>query len=88
MSPSISTVRHKHEYTGCDIPWTIRESLLQTPLGRPVDPGLKLIEYMSSGGGLPQIGRTSEHELVSRRQRRFLVVAAIVSVAWMLAIFL
>ena len=88
MSPSISTVKHKHEYTGCDIPWIIRESLLQTPSGCAVDPERKLIEYMSSGGGLPQIGRTSEHELMSRRQRRFRVLAAIVAVAWALAIFI
>ena len=88
MSPTISTVKHKHAYTGCDIPWTMRESLLQAPAGAQVDPGRRLIEYMSSGGGLPQIGRTSEHELVLRRQRRFLVVAAIAAVAWTLAIFI
>ena len=88
MSPSISTVRHKHEYTECDIPWMIGESLLKSPRGSIADPGQRLIAYMSSGGGLPQIGRTSEHELVSRRQRRFLVFAAVVTAGWLLAIFI
>ena len=87
MSPSISTVKRKHAYTGCDIPWTIGESLQNARPGCATDPRRKLIDYMSSGGGLPQLGRTSEHELVIRRQRRFLVVAAVVAVAWVVAIF-
>ena len=88
MSPSISTVKHEHSYTECDIPWMVGDSLLKTPLGCTVAPGRKLIDYMSSGGGLPQMGRTSEHELVSRRQRRFRAIAAVVAAGWLAAIFI
>ncbi len=87
MSPVISTVKRKHAYTGCDIPWTVGEALQNARSGCTSDPKRRLIDYMSSGGGLPQIGRTSQHELVIRRQRRFLVVAAIVALAWGVAIF-
>jgi len=87
VSPVISTVKRKHAYTGCDIPWTIGEALQNARSGCTADPNRRLIDYMSSGGGLPQIGRTSEHELVTRRQRRFLVVAAILAAAWVVAIF-
>ena len=87
MSPGISTVKRKHAYTGCDIPWTVGEALQNARTGCISDPKRRLIDYMSSGGGLPQIGRTSEHELMSRRQLRFLAVAAVVVVAWVVAIF-
>ena len=87
MSPVISTVKRKHAYTGCDIPWTVGEALQNARSGCTADPKRRLVDYMSSGGGLPQIGLTSEHELVSRRQRRFLVVATILAVAWVVAIF-
>ena len=87
MSPTITTLKRKHEYTGCAIPWMIGDSLLRSPHDCRMDPDMKLIEYMSSGGGLPQIGRTSEHELMSRRQRRFLLFAGVAAVAWIVAIF-
>lgn len=43
----------------------------------------KLMRYLS-GGGLEAFTRTAEEERAETRQERFLAVAAIIGVAWLL----
>lgn len=44
--------------------------------------GIKLIRYLS-GGGLAALTRSAEEERADAKQVRFLVVAAIVGLAWL-----
>jgi len=66
-----TAVGDAHPYTRADVPWII---------GEPLSCG-KLILYIS-GGGMRTFGRTVSQEVVRRRQRRFLAVAAAIAVAW------
>ena len=64
--------RDAHGYTRVNSPWILEEH--HSVYG-------KLTHYLS-GGGMATFGRTVEQEVVKRRQRGFLVVAAILSVIW------
>lgn len=53
-----------------------------TTPGRVEAYGKKLMRYLS-GGGLEAFTRTPEEERVETKQERFILVAAIVGVAWL-----
>ena len=57
-------------------------SNVTTP-GRVEAYGKRLIRYLS-GGGLEAFTRTPEEERAETKQERFIFVAAIVGIAWML----
>ena len=63
-----------HAYTRSDVPWAM--STAKTPHGR-------LVNYIS-GGGMRMFGRTVRQEEIRRRQLRFLTVAFVLSVLWLL----
>ena len=74
---STEIVEDAHAYTRSDVPWSI--STAKTPRSR-------LINYIS-GGGMRTFGRTVQQEERSARQNRFLVVAGVLAVVWILVIF-
>ena len=63
-----------HAYTRSDVPWSMSTS--RTPHGR-------LMNYIS-GGGMRMFGRTVRQEEIKRRRLRFLTVAFVLSVLWLL----
>ena len=67
-------VEDAHAYTRSDVPWSISTS--RTPRGR-------MVNYIS-GGGMRIFGRTVRQEEVKRRQLRFLAVASVLAVLWLL----
>lgn len=67
-----SLVKRSHAWTGDDVPWELDAD------GAPS----RLIRYLS-GGGLSAFGSSSARTAVSRRQTRFLWVAAALSVLWL-----
>ena len=73
MSGLHTSVREDaHAYTRSDSPWILADS--ESVYGR-------LIHYIS-GGGMRAFGRTVRQEEIRRRHRRFLVVAAVFAVLW------
>ena len=67
-------VEDAHAYTRSEVPWSISTS--RTPRGR-------MVNYIS-GGGMRIFGRTVRQEEVKRRQLRFLAVASVLAVLWLL----
>ena len=63
-----------HAYTRSDVPWAMSTS--RTAQDR-------LANYIS-GGGMRMFGRTVRQEEVKRRQLRFLTVAFVLAVLWLL----
>ena len=61
-----------HEYTSVDVPWQIDD-----------DEGKKLFRYLRSGG-VRAFGCTSHEAARFRRQTRFLIIFAVLSVLWLL----
>ena len=66
-------VSPEHEYTRSDSPWIIE---------RPESAYWRLLHYIS-GGGMSTFGRTVRQEEARIRQRRFLVVFAVLAVLWL-----
>ena len=66
-------VTDAHGYTRERSPWIMDE--YKSVYG-------KLIHYLS-GGGMRTFGRTVSQEIVRRRQRRFLMVFAVLAVLWL-----
>ena len=62
-----------HAYTRSDVPWAIATARTDQD---------RLVNYIS-GGGMRIFGRTVHQEEVKRRQVRFLVVAGVLAVAWL-----
>ncbi len=69
-------VRRRHAYTSVDIPWDMDESS---------DP--QFLRYLR-GGGMRVFATSSARVLRSRRQTRFLCVAAALFTLWTLLFFL
>lgn len=67
-----------HKTAGLSYP-----SVQATPPGRVEAYGRKLIRYLS-GGGLAAFTRTAEEERAETKQEKFLFVAAIVGVVWLI----
>ena len=65
-------VTHDHAYTSVDVPWQMDE-----------DGGSQLFRYLR-GGGVRAFGRTSHQVARSRRQSRFLIVFAVLSLLWLI----
>lgn len=73
-----SVVTDAHGYTREDSPWIIGE--YESVYG-------KLIHYLS-GGGMRTFGRTVSQEKARRCHMRFLSVAAVLAVVWLLFYFI
>ena len=65
-------VESAHAYTSSDVPWNM--SVGETAYA-------KMISYLS-GGGMKTFGRTVRQEEVRLRQRRFLMVFAVLAALW------
>lgn len=80
IPPTLVTA--EHSYTRSSEPWQMDRYTLasgRTSSGRTY--GWRLFHYLS-GGGMRTFGRTLRQDVRSRRQTRFLVVAAALFVAW------
>lgn len=64
-------VKYNHEYTSVDVPWQIDD-----------ENDDKLMRYLR-GGGVRAFGRTSAVAAQIRRQRRFLVLFAVLAGLWL-----
>ena len=71
-----SLVRRRHAYTSVDIPWDVDES---------AEP--QFLRYLR-GGGMRAFSTTSERMVRSRRQTRFLCVAAVAFALWVAFFFI
>lgn len=72
-----------HSYTRSREPWRMDSYTAargRTSSGKVY--GWKLFHYLS-GGGMRTFGRTVAQEVRSRRQTRFLVVAALLAAVWL-----
>ncbi len=69
----LSEIPSKHAYTRSRTPWILAD--YRGAYG-------KLLHYIS-GGGMSTFGRTVHQEEVRFRQRRFLLVAAVLGVLWL-----
>lgn len=80
LHPTLVTA--EHPYTSSSEPWLLDEYTSasgRTSTGKTY--GWKLFHYIS-GGGMRTFGRTISQEVRNRRQNRFLVLAALLAVAW------
>lgn len=81
-----SMVREAHSYTHSKVPWCLDEyqqASGTTSSGKKF--GWRLFHYLS-GGGMKTFGRTIQQEEDSFRQNRFLAVAGVFFVIWILMI--
>ena len=76
-------VRRRHAYTSTNIPWAMDVDSEGTPSGSSKG---KLFHYLS-GGGMRAFGRPSGHELLMRRQSRFLWLAGVLVACWLVFSF-
>ena len=73
MAVHLSEIPSKHAYTRSRTPWILAD--YRGAYG-------KLLHYIS-GGGMSTFGRTVRQEEARIRQRRFLLVAAVLGVLWL-----
>lgn len=73
MAVHLSEIPAKHAYTRSHTPWILAD--YRGAYG-------KLLHYIS-GGGMSTFGRTVHQEEARFRQRRFLFIAAILGVLWL-----
>ena len=78
-----SLVKRRHAWTGLDVPWAIdvADESVQSLSAEHRD-GWRLFHYLS-GGGMKAFATSITRELVSRRQTRFLWVAAALACMWL-----
>lgn len=75
-------VKRRHAYTGADIPWSMDVDAVGAAGSAGADRvKWRLFRYLS-GGGMRAFGRPSGQELLIRRQTRFLWLAAVLAVCW------
>lgn len=80
LHPTLVTA--EHSYTRSSEPWNLEAytgATGRTSSGRTY--GWKLFHYIS-GGGMRAFGRTIRQEARTRRQNRFLAIAAVLAVVW------
>lgn len=79
----ISVVKDAHAYTRSKIPWRIdTDHAAYERSMREKRFGWKLFHYIS-GGGMRTFGRTIQQEELRARQNRFLVLAALAALLWL-----
>lgn len=80
-----TVVGDAHPYTHSKSPWRLEaytQAHGETSSGKRF--GWKLFHYLS-GGGMRTFGRTVGQDEVLTRQRRFLIVAGVLGVLWLVA---
>ena len=78
-------VKRRHAYTSADIPWAI-DVAAEGPRSDSAKENWRLFHYLS-GGGMRAFGRSSGHELLMRRQTRFLWLAGVLAALWLVFSF-
>ena len=71
-------VKRRHAYTSTDIPWAMDVGA-EGESSDLAKGNWRLFRYLS-GGGMRAFGRPSGHELLMRRQSRFLWLAGVLAV--------
>jgi len=80
-------VKRRHAYTGADIPWSMDVDADGEAGTTDVDRAKWRMFLYLSGGGMRAFGRPSGQELLARRQTRFLWLAAVLAVCWIVFSF-
>ena len=73
-------VKRRHAYTSTDIPWAM-DAAVEGASPDSAKGNRRLFRYLA-GGGMRAFGRSSDQELLIRRQTRFLWFAAVLAVCW------
>ena len=82
-----SLVRDAHPYTRSKLPWKLESDRnVHGENSKGVRFVWKLFHYIS-GGGMKAFGRTIQQEERNARQNRFLTVASVMTVLWILFLF-
>ncbi len=80
-------VKRRHAYTGADIPWSMDVDAVEGAGPDASDQVKRRLFRYLSGGGMRAFGRPSGQELLARRQTRFLWLAAVLAVCWVVFSF-
>ena len=80
-----SLVKRRHAYTSANIPWAMDMAAEGVSPDSAKD-DRRLFRYLS-GGGMRAFGRTSRHELLIRRQTRFLWLVGVLTALWLVFSF-
>ena len=75
-------LKRRHAYTRTDIPWSLDVDAFKEPGADGADKVKWRLFHYLSGGGMRAFGRSSDQELLMRRQTRFLWFAAVLAVCW------
>jgi len=79
-----SLVTRNHAWTGADVPWRLEmEGAPDASAPAAERDRWRLFHYLS-GGGLSACGSSSARALVYRRQERFLFLAGVLAVLWLI----
>ena len=82
-----SLVKRRHAYTSADVPWSMDVDSSIEGAEEGADPSRgRLFRYLA-GGGMRAFGRPSGHLLQLRRQERFLWIAGVLAVFWLVFSF-
>ncbi len=82
-----SLVKRRHAYTSADIPWSMDVDTSKDGEAARISPNRwRLFRYLA-GGGMRAFGRPSVHALQLRRQERFLWIAGVLAVFWLVFSF-
>ena len=83
-----SLVTRNHAWTGADVPWSLdTDGVPDLGATEAERVHWRLFHYLS-GGGLSACGSSSACALTYRRQCRFLVVAGLLAVLWIIFWFI
>ena len=77
-----SLVKRRHAYTSTDIPWSMDVDPSKDAGADGAEPANRRLFRYLSGGGMRAFGRPSDRELLARRQARFLWLAAVLALCW------
>lgn len=77
-----SLVTKDHAWTGADVPWDLDTDAVPAPVASEAERVRWRLFHYLSGGGLSACGSSSARALVMRRQGRFLAVAGVLAVLW------
>lgn len=83
-----SLVRDAHPYTRSKLPWKLESDRNVGGVNaKGIRFGWKLFHYIS-GGGMKAFGRTIQQEERRAKQNRFLVVASVMTMLWILFLYI